>query len=113
MACYPTPLELLILLPSSDPPPPTTARLALCLVQSGPLVEPIDPEPFADALTRFADPTPVLVAGSLADKCRAGTSEGPARHSDFIADRCNQIKIIRDTRGLVSEPHWYAGHGVL
>ena len=43
----------------------------------------------------------------------AGLGEYPHSYSSLIADRCKQIGEIRRTRGLLSEPLWYACLGVL
>ena len=43
----------------------------------------------------------------------AGLSEQAPRHSNLIADRCKQIGELRRTRGLLPEPVWYAGLGVV
>jgi hypothetical protein len=46
------------------------------------------------------------------DEFTAGI-DGPPASALKIADRCAQIKVVRDTKGDVSEPIWYAAIGVL
>jgi hypothetical protein len=39
--------------------------------------------------------------------------EYPDSHAEEIASHCNQIRLMRDTKGQIREPHWYAAIGVL
>lgn len=58
-------------------------------------------------------PEQPLAKGTGLNSDLSGGQEFPPSSAYKIADQCPQIANIRDTRGMVSEPIWYAGIGVL
>lgn len=77
--------------------------------------EPIPFATFTDALSAAAKIVKVDTAvlkipkkQTAYDEFLSGISTGPASSAAVIAEKCNQIKIIRDTKGNVPEPFWYA-----
>lgn len=52
---------------------------------------------------------PVVSAQENINQAFAVTHTFPPCSALKVADRCAQMGVMRDTRGVVTEPHWYAG----
>lgn len=80
-----------------------------------------EPYPFEHLETIIASAATVLPAEAAAKAARiAGVNDFLAIPVDYppsdahsVAIKCNQIRLFRDTKGNISEPHWYAALGVV
>lgn len=78
-------------------------------------IEPVDYLDFhkrVNAAMKAHNITPkVMTAAKVNAKLNEGLSitrtYAPA-HAEIIAEKCNQIKMMKDSGGDISEPHWYA-----
>jgi len=85
----------------------------------GELTEPIDFDGFSHQLMRLALEKKVSTSPMAPPKQMDPNAQflqgigGPSSSAHIIAEKCNQIRHIRDTQGHVDEPFWYAAIGVL
>ena len=81
-----------------DGPSDNTTFLMLLTLLSGNM-QPIRPQGQAAPAAGYSNITP--------------GSNFPPTLADEVAAECEQIRTFRDSKGNISEPHWYAGIGVL
>jgi hypothetical protein len=74
--------------------------------------EPCNVERLDGALSSFAKLTTKKEAKRINAKFSVDLPQLP-KDANKIADECAQMRLMRDTRGNIPEPQWYAGLGVL
>jgi hypothetical protein len=53
------------------------------------------------------------ISQGLTEKLARNLSSFDASSGALIADRCGQVRVLRDSKGRLSEPLWHSGLGVL
>ncbi len=85
-------------------------------------MEPVSPQNFADLLKAAAKRKQVNVLSLAPPKATIDAnadfysgieSTDTPKNADQIAEKCTQLRRMRDTKGNMTEPLWYAGLGVL